>query len=51
MNDKVAEADGRGISKDGLFVRALDTKISREHGDSNLHDGNETTEWVYLETI
>ncbi len=33
MNDKVTEGKGgSGISKDRIFVRAPDTKISQEHG-------------------
>lgn len=37
MNDEVAAAaGGRGISKDRLFVRANDNRISQEHGASDL---------------
>jgi len=37
MNDKVAEAEGGGgISEDGLFVRAPDTKINQEHPAPDL---------------
>ena len=37
MNDEVPEAKGGGgISEDGLFVRAPDTKISQEQGAPDL---------------
>ena len=37
MNDEVAKTQGgRGISKDILFVRANDNRISQEHGAADL---------------